>query len=150
MGVFSLIGDSAKINFFTEYAQSDGRDGQACAQAVLKFVFGIEHNYPVKFPNEGEGNRLFSSDSPIIVDNPNIKLYPNPTNSLINIEFTSEIDSKITLEVKDLLGRTILTKLDRKENLQSVSLNEIGNGMYMLTIYDSNLTLLFQTKLIKQ
>ena len=54
------------------------------------------------------------------------KIYPNPTNEIINITYSNETPNKI--EVYNLNGKLILTN----KNINSIDLRNINSGFYIL------------------
>lgn len=71
---------------------------------------------------------ILSIENPEIFNE--IKLYPNPTSDIINIEFSNSIE--ITeLILYDNLGRSIIIK---KENLDTLNLTTLPTGIYFLKI----------------
>jgi len=67
-------------------------------------------------------------------ENTNIKVYPNPSNGIFNIE-SSEIMTNY--KISDLTGRTILSK-SNLSNLENVDLSALAKGTYILTVAHSN------------
>ncbi len=73
----------------------------------------------------------------------NFKIYPNPTNSFLNIEnIDNEIVKKIS--INNILGETILEK---SQNTALINVENLQNGIYFITIYTEDKN--FQTKFIK-
>ncbi|MBM3418397.1 MAG: T9SS type A sorting domain-containing protein [Bacteroidetes bacterium] len=60
---------------------------------------------------------------------PSYKVYPNPTNDLINI-IISDSDKNFQIELIDLSGQLILSESNKNE----LNLNHISNGVYILKI----------------
>lgn len=77
----------------------------------------------------------------------NIRLYPNPTNGLINLSLNKTY-TNVNIRVYNLLGQTVLSS--EYENLQNTQLNLVGNsGMYFVAITgDNNLNVV--KKIIKK
>ncbi len=70
------------------------------------------------------------------VINKNIKLYPNPTKDILNIDFNGK--NFKTLEVYSLDGKRIVTKDLSSMNTVQVNLSQYPAGIYMVTLIDSN------------
>jgi hypothetical protein len=70
-----------------------------------------------------------------------IRIYPNPTTALINIEASV----KVKVALRDVAGKTVLEASDVKQ----INLGDIANGMYMLYISDMNGVLLRAEKVTK-
>jgi hypothetical protein len=70
----------------------------------------------------------------------NVTIYPNPTNSVVNIETKFLAGTKFTVEVQNLLGETIFsfdTKTIENNNPQ-VDFSNYPNGIYILNIKQEN------------
>jgi alpha-tubulin suppressor-like RCC1 family protein len=68
-------------------------------------------------------------------------VYPNPTNSIVNIEYTIENTSNVVIKLTNIQGQIISeSKFDKSSGLQSYSL-DISNqasGLYFITIITAN------------
>ena len=67
--------------------------------------------------------------------------YPNPTNSDFIIEFTSSTSSSITLEIYNLLGKTILSREIASfsgQAKESFNLEGMSEGIYFVRVTDNN------------
>jgi hypothetical protein len=66
-----------------------------------------------------------------------IKVYPNPSNGLVNIKLDGSISVK-SIQVYDVLGRSIRTE-DMDSNEKSLNLSNLPQGVYLLSfITESN------------
>ena len=63
------------------------------------------------------------------INRPLYKVYPNPTNDLINITI-SDSDKNFQIELMDLSGQLILIESNKNE----LNLNHLSNGVYLLKI----------------
>jgi hypothetical protein len=78
------------------------------------------------------------------IANTNILVYPNPTNSNITLQVSSELVGK-TYSIQDFSGRVILNGKIRSTQEQ-IDLQDVARGAYYLSIENSAIV----TKLIKQ
>lgn len=62
----------------------------------------------------------------------NIKLYPNPSNTLVNIKSNQTINK---LELYDLLGKTLVSK---SRNTHSIDVRILSKGIYILKLYSGS------------
>ena len=75
------------------------------------------------------------------IDNSNafaqqIKLYPNPSQGIINIDFT-EMQKHIVLSVENMLGANIIEQ--EYNNVNSIKLNQkLMKGIYVLKLLSQN------------
>lgn len=67
--------------------------------------------------------------------NSNISIYPNPTNSLLNIKGQDGVTIE-KVQVIDLMGKVITNKIINAENT-TISLENIPSGLYVIKIKDS-------------
>ena len=85
-------------------------------------------------------NTLLSSDE-FNANNLKFRLFPNPTNDLLNVTLESELKS---IEIYSIQGQKVLSS-----NLNSFSINNLSNGIYMVRIEDENGAIATQ-KIVKQ
>ncbi len=84
--------------------------------------------------------------------NSSLKVYPNPANDKVTIEYSSEQTGTYTLQLSDLKGR-ILQK-NYRNNLKGITkitfdLSAYSKGIYVLELMDAKANIQI-TKLIKQ
>ena len=77
-----------------------------------------------------------------------ISVYPNPINSFLNINLTSNTHNAVNLKIYDLKGKEILN-LNLKSDQNSIKLNGLNSGIYLYKIYNED-NLLKKGKLIKK
>lgn len=84
------------------------------------------------------GNRTQINIETLSIDVETLKtpiiLYPNPTESFLNIKFPMEFNSKdITIELYDINGRLVSDdKSIVQENHVNIDVNALSNGVYLL------------------
>ena len=82
------------------------------------------------------------------INNFNISLYPNPTNSILNLKFESSTSSDLKVEIISLDGKKVKsTSLSNYENAQ-VNISHLSQGIYLANFYSSNV-LIASKRLIK-
>jgi hypothetical protein len=157
-GIFSLNSNTTNRTFLQDnYANVEGKDGQSIAQAVLKACCDIDFTEPHTFPEGYSGARIAQQQQPeqkkdkgINTDIMEIKIYPNPTKSGVNIYYNGIADGPVKIEVKDLLGRVIYTKFIMSNLIEEfIPMTELNNGMYLITLI-KNQQIIYKTKLIKE
>ncbi|MFK7935223.1 MAG: T9SS type A sorting domain-containing protein, partial [Saprospiraceae bacterium] len=65
------------------------------------------------------------------------KLYPNPTDGLVNVEFTAAVNSQVTIRVFDIAGKVMLQRELATEgalNQQRLELSGLLAGTYLLQL----------------
>jgi len=81
-------------------------------------------------------NWMVTTDvNPIPSVNQNIKLYPNPTSDLVNIEFSSPLKDRAVITVYNLLGEKVrVFDAASGESSANMSVSGLGSGMYILSV----------------
>jgi len=79
-----------------------------------------------------------------------IKLYPNPTSDLLNLQFESEPLTKVHIRISNLLGQTIYSKTHAPSALISLSMSDISSmpGLYLIQVSSSDQVINFKSKFV--
>lgn len=72
-----------------------------------------------------------------------VEIYPNPSNPNFNIKFIIDKKSKVNAKLYSIDGKLLKDLFDKEfmpgENIETISLNELPNGVYILNIeFDKN------------
>lgn len=158
-GIFSLNENTTNRDYLRDnFANMEGKDGQPIAQAILKACCDIEYTEPQTYPEGTPGARIAQpqnqSNEQIVMgvngERMEIKVYPNPTKTGVNIYYNGGNNSPVKIEVRDLLGKVIFTKFIMTNLSESyVPMNELENGMYLITL-SKNKEVVYKTKIIKE
>ena len=75
----------------------------------------------------------------IDVDSPNevlseIKLYPNPSNGLVWLDFGKIVYDKLNIEIFDLLGKNVFSKVVFGDSRFELNLNQLADAVYTVRI----------------
>ncbi|HPH82396.1 MAG TPA: T9SS type A sorting domain-containing protein [Flavobacteriales bacterium] len=81
-------------------------------------------------PLFGESQDIYVSTPDVRLPKTNWKLYPNPSSSSIQIEFSSPIAEPVNLVLIDITGRVVLNQTLNTTN-NSVQLNDLKAGIYL-------------------
>jgi hypothetical protein len=65
------------------------------------------------------------------IKNSNIKIYPNPTNNIINIEGLNKNENN-TIHIFDVQGKLVITKIITEKG--TIDLSELNKGVYVIKI----------------
>jgi hypothetical protein len=65
------------------------------------------------------------------IKNSNIKIYPNPTNNIINIEGLTKNENN-TIQIFDVQGKLVITKTINEKG--TIDLSELNKGVYVIKI----------------
>src|SRR5690606_15743317 len=63
-------------------------------------------------------------------------IYPNPNNGNFNVRFTSNSSDAITINVHDIRGRQIFSRLYQNSGIfnENLQLENVSSGIYMVTV----------------
>jgi len=79
--------------------------------------------------------KLTIKDKPVSVNSvkkQNILIYPNPTSGLVNISFGTNSIREALIEICDLQGKLVFSKIFYNSNRENLNLTVLHNGMYMI------------------
>jgi hypothetical protein len=78
-------------------------------------------------------------------------VYPNPTNGEVNIEFSSELESDVKVELYDMIGNKVSrVRIVAGNTIGNLTLEEMTSGMYLLQVVNSNNDIIYKSKVYKQ
>jgi hypothetical protein len=72
---------------------------------------------------------------------PSVKMYPNPTNDIINLHISG--NAKLHIQLKNMLGQVLFDKTSDAETVQ-ISLKEFNPGIYFILASDGNESKVFK------
>ena len=68
-----------------------------------------------------------------------VKLYPNPTQQLVNLVFSAKTSGVVSFDLFDALGATVMhANLADGENFAQYSISNLANGIYHWRLKDSD------------
>ncbi len=71
--------------------------------------------------------------------NASISVYPNPTHSLLNVDFGTNITSKVNLSIFNTIGQKVYnSKLELGQSIISIPVVEWANGIYFIKVHMEN------------
>ena len=120
----SLVMDNTTSLFST------GRNLEG-ALGIGNFIFSYNTLQSVSCPSSPLANETHT------LDKAEINLYPNPTNDIVNIDFTLENSSTVSIRLTNLQGQVIhQIKMDGISGLQTATLDisDQSSGMYFITV----------------
>jgi hypothetical protein len=103
----------------------------------------IDSFYFDQFTVEFDGELL--TGIPFIKQVNRFRVYPNPTNGVVNVEL-AESSISADIEIMDFYGRTIQSKQLKGQNLIEVDLSHCASGVYLIRIREFNVTRLLVKK----
>jgi len=100
--------------------------------AVHEFPYSVEIRYSDDFGETWEvkngSNAVESLDDDLSIDI-SVKIWPNPTNGSINVEYPAD---HFPVIVTDILGRKVLSFHTTNDPIMSLNLSDLGAGTYFL------------------
>jgi hypothetical protein len=69
-----------------------------------------------------------------ILHKPQLKIYPNPFTEFVSIEFINPVNH-FAIEIFDVTGRKIKTVQGKNENILSVDLKNLNEGIYLINVF---------------
>lgn len=126
---------------YTTLAANTPNDGSE----TITLPTNLTSTYEARIKIEAVGNIFYTVSKKLIFWDPNlnvdelaideVKLYPNPTTSILNITFKANDTEKITFDVYDLNGRWIQSTTDTTyRNEQQINVEGLKTGTYILVI----------------
>ncbi|HEX9957417.1 MAG TPA: T9SS type A sorting domain-containing protein, partial [Fibrella sp.] len=148
VGPYSLFGDNTgNYNPWTPVPGSytlkatpySGANGTGTAGITLSIAFTVTTN---------AGGRAQASSQELTEYATGWRFYPNPSSNMVRIEFEAGHTLPLTVDIVDLMGRSVL-HID-KRNLEAVDVNvqDILPGLYFITVQSRTGTV--SRKLLKQ
>ena len=116
---------------------ANDRSKESCthAQALLGLAFGMKFQEPFILPQGNNGNRFMATENNPIALSDNVKLYPNPAQSHLLIDYKVGDGADNQINITDISGRILKTvALNANTQLNMVDVNDIPNGIYFVTL----------------
>ncbi|MDX9790754.1 MAG: T9SS type A sorting domain-containing protein [Candidatus Kapaibacterium sp.] len=99
--------------------------------------------------NNGKGEIIYpKKDDVLNINSDNssddlvLKIYPNPTKSILNIDYNSDTHTKIEVMIFDISGRqigqTLCYEVEKGQNSLKMSLKDMQSGVYILQVNNGN------------
>lgn len=68
-----------------------------------------------------------------------MKLFPNPSDSYINIEFEMDMDSHVNIIIRDVMGRIVQEQNSfylKEQNIERIDISRLDKGYYLISIHN--------------
>ncbi len=152
----TIIGNSNSNFFITKYSYNQGADSNFKEVALYKVhnTGHFWHNYNTtnnEFDIAVETWRFYAKHSSfkpnninVLNNNNNIKIYPNPSSSIVNIDIAQHFQI-VNINIIDGLGRTV-----RQQDFSPIiSISDLHRGIYILQLWDKS-GKRFDAKIVKE
>ena len=63
-----------------------------------------------------------------------VSIYPSLASTYLNIKLPTQIDSGLSIEVYDVLGKKVLKKTINRQSAKTISVSSLNNGLYIIKI----------------
>lgn len=137
------------FNYYTSYQWYDSTAGLIPGATTMSLVIpaGVsEYYYVVVTDNNGcTGSYGYNYVTHVGVANlagNDVKIYPNPAADKVTVSAGTGVKAVIS----DMAGRKVI----ERENATEVSIGQLAPGVYMISLFDEQGTLLAKEKLVKQ
>jgi Secretion system C-terminal sorting domain len=156
---FTVNGAAADENGSLLIGSTNNTDGYyKVNMATLEASFIKAGNEAYNISDLANGNLLFQtkkaaiSIADVLVNNTEISTFPNPTtNSTFNVKFGKVVAGNYTIQVSDISGKTVATKVvycngmgNEKMNLSS----KVGTGVFMVRVINNEGKSIYNNKLV--
>ncbi|HMR89607.1 MAG TPA: T9SS type A sorting domain-containing protein [Saprospiraceae bacterium] len=132
--VKSIIVEGESDHFRTQFATM--MDNGDIMMYVQQFVWGENGDYPRWFSwimLDGQKMNIISNTKDITIKNNQLKIHPNPTNSLIHIQGLQE---EANVRIQNINGQVIKT-INTTDS--QVDISDLTNGLYIFEIQNKHL-----------
>jgi len=143
LGLSNVFTKSSTLGTLT-YRYSTPSSAEVPSSFVFTLIKGMEHVYPIGSNFPINATDLFwdffnlsipSKSEDQLLDNLDIKIYPNPSNDFVNVEINGIDNAKIDqIDVFNSLRNCIYTYIDLEQNTLLLDKNDIGKGLFVLTV----------------
>ncbi|RYD99279.1 MAG: T9SS type A sorting domain-containing protein [Sphingobacteriales bacterium] len=139
----------------------DFGDGSTANQAIIEHDYSTSGNYVVKLTvSDGCAESMenleiyvdrFTSVTRVKAADLVVKIYPNPANSVLNVALESENTYINKLSIFNMIGQQVTTIIPENKNTkqQSVQLNNLASGAYLIKIETDKGTVNRKFELVK-
>lgn len=150
----SSIGATATVTNLTganyQWIDCDNGNSIIAGETDTSYTATVNGNYGVIINQNG----CTSISTCVFIDvtnieqnknNYGIKIFPNPTNGILNIKFENEANN-VNIEIENIIGQEIYKTNSNqvKGNMLSIDLGKYKNGFYIIKINNNNLNLKYK------
>lgn len=117
------------------------KDGEGSTYATSLGSFGSNVKLTATTPTGLAGVYYFGTDATLKSDTYSplnaISLYPNPTNNILNVSVPSELGNKVSYEVINYLGQSVVKSNSSNSNF-TVNTSGFASGVYFIKLQTEN------------
>ncbi|MFK7781677.1 T9SS type A sorting domain-containing protein [Psychroserpens sp.] len=134
---------SAAMEDFMQYgAGGIGRENVAVAKGIWTSGTFINIAPPYEYGGDGNQNGFQFWDTLLLsVDDfnlgQNLKLYPNPSNDILNIDVKNG-SGRLDYQVYDVLGKLVISDSIQNSSNTAIDVSNLDNGLYLINLSYGN------------
>ena len=140
-GLYSAAGFGSASNMLDFLQWGTGSSGSSRESVAVAAGLWVANTFvtaapPYEYTGDGTQNGVANWSTLGLDDfeqESSLKLYPNPSNSVLNIQLQS-VNANGTLQVFDVLGKQILTQSITSEDISKIDVSNWDSGLYLIKI----------------
>jgi len=132
------FGSPAAMEDFMQYGGSGiGRESVAVSKGIWTAGTFVSLTPPYAYIGSGAQNGFQFWETVLGINDFNsslrLNLYPNPTNSLLNIKSENN-GGNLTFQIFDILGKQVINGSAHSEDLSTIDVSNLEHGLYLIKI----------------
>lgn len=136
------FGSAANMVDFTQWGSGgNGREGVAVTKGIWAAGTFVSAAPPYAYTGNGSQNGFQFWGTALGINDFNlnlgINLYPNPTNSFLNIELNNS-ETNLSFQIFDILGKQVLNRMGNSQDLSKIDVSNLEDGLYLIKIATKN------------
>ncbi|WP_033961615.1 T9SS type A sorting domain-containing protein [Psychroserpens jangbogonensis] len=134
----SSFASSTSMQDFTQWGSGgNGRENVAVNKGIWTAGTFVSAAPPYEYTGNGSQNGFQFWDTALGLNDfeqaLGLKLYPNPTNSILKIELINSGD-KLTFQVFDVLGKQVINGNVSSDELSQIDVSNLEHGLYIIKV----------------
>ncbi|MEI6020672.1 MAG: T9SS type A sorting domain-containing protein [Bacteroidota bacterium] len=148
---YSWIDNDTDLDYLNHLADNDTLNGNNGSKSILNLISNraifIE---PFLIDEQGGGERMTETsvkNFTLLDLANNIKVFPNPANDNIQVQYSLENGKELTIELRDAIGKLVYKNKIKPYSTLPISLSSFENGVYVLSAYEGK-SMIYRTKVV--
>ncbi len=135
--IFKIKPDGSSYSKLIDFNGNNGANPYGSLISDGTYLYGVAENGGIVFGNVfkfcissicGMGIEYVNNQTG------NFILYPNPTNSIINVQLAATDELALEMQVTDILGNTVIKNSDIKTQNCKVDVSDLNSGVYFVRV----------------
>lgn len=140
-----LQGDGGKLGL----SVSDMEAIEAFLKTLTSNAIYFDKRWSTPFTESGELDLTLNINENNLKQKFSFNIYPNPSNSLINIEVNTLNQQSVDIQLFDMMGRKIQEQLSVVENT-SFNVNHLADGVYFINVVQNGVSIATSKVIVQQ